>query len=226
MSLGSNRALLAAAGVSTGLKFGDEAWMQVDSVTVSGNSNLDVTFTSGGSEEAWSSFRDMVVMVKAKSQAYSEQNLMVEVNNIVLSTTSNRQYYNAKRHYMAGGTGTYTYYENTDMQSGDGDEYASKPSGVVVGYQGGRSNMIAPNIITFYDINSTQTKYWQHMCFPGKVNTGTSQDSHPTWGYHSFYYTSRTNTPAITTLNFYGGDGHNWRDGATFALYGILGDET
>jgi len=226
MSLGSNRALLAAAGVSTGLKFGDEAWMQVDNVTVSGNSNLDVTFTSSGSEEAWSSFRDLVIMIKAKSQAYSEQNLMVEINNIALSTTSNRQYYNAKFHYMAGGSGTYTYSDNTYMNGSAGDQYASKQSGMVVGYQGGRSNMIAPNIITFYDINSSQTKYWQHMAFPGKVSTGTGQDSHPIWGYHSFFYTSRTNTPAITTLNFYGGDNHNWRDGATFSLYGILGDET
>lgn len=223
MSLGSHRALLAAAGGGKGL--GDEQWYMLDKVDVTGNTTNQVSFTSSGSDDSWANYKHLVFINAVSTHVSGDNSHNIYINGYNHRTTSSYQpYYNFRYSNMVTGSGQNGSISNTETGAGDVNANDGPCKGT--GYSGwsnyGKGQAL--NVVTFWDINrSGYTKFYTYDCFSFKPSSNTSsQDWHSNHGVHAFHGPSYGSTAAITQVDFAMQESSNFSL-SNFSCYGIKG---
>ena len=196
MSLGSHRALLAAAGVGG---FDDEgSWHAINSILLASNT-ASVSMTSAGSEKPWSDYQDLVLIMVGRG-----------TNNgtPTVETTFN-----------SGASGGYqweTLHGNGTSVSAVGERDVDHwLAGHIIGADH-NADYFSTNISYMYDINNTS--YFQMvMTQDGYMSEESSGDNSV-----DYKVVNWDNAAAITefTMNPAG----NFVTGSRFDLYGIKGE--
>ena len=196
MSLGSHRALLAAAGVGG---FDDEgSWHAINSILLTSNT-ASVTMTSAGSEKPWSDYQDLVLIMVGRGTNNGTPTVETTFNN------------GASGGYQWGtlhGNGTSV----TAVQERDVDHFLA---GHIIGADH-NSDYFSTCVSQMFDINNTS--YFK------MIITQDGFESYESSGDNSVDYkvVNWDNTAAITefTMNPAG----NFVAGSRFDLYGIKGE--
>jgi hypothetical protein len=194
MSLGSHRALLAAAG---GGAMPDEDWEALITTTVSSNTS-SVTLTSAGSAKAWTEFQDLIVFSSARETTGGTGNGGIECRLNAASSTYRIQY-----QFAQGSVGSHTGYAIRETNSGARLDYASR--------DGTAADEYGVSVATLADINSSR---WKTVVNMG----GIDANGVGVCGSHTSMW---ENTAAVTSIRLSPSSGANFMPGSRFDVYGI-----
>jgi hypothetical protein len=193
MSLGSHRALLAAAGAGGGA----EDFEALLSTTVGSNAST-VTLTSAGSAKAWTEFQDLFLISSCRETTGGTGNGGVECRLNAASTTYRIEYM-----WGTGSSGSYSTTALRENNTGARLDWCTR--------DGTHADEYGTSVATIADINSNRYKTVLNQGGVDVNGTGTSGLIITTW----------ENTAAVTSLEMRPSSWAQFKPGTRFDLYGI-----
>ena len=207
MSLGSHRALLAAAG--GGVVEGDP-WEYLHDETLS-SATATVTFTSAGANKSFAGFKHLVAHIAIRS-----------TNNHTYNHTSHQYMINEIDAYQAykpmriqhNYSHSASSYEGPYPEGGNKGNYSVSPGSAAAANAFGHATMY------FHNINSDKPKHVSSMWFGFGINSVSSPSSgYMTQGWYPA--TVLGSEDPIERIDFVSASGYTYAAGSRFALFGI-----